>query len=200
MHKGGRQAISGLVFLGILLLYFVLPLSEAYAAKDFLGPLQESKAYELYQGRQESEFSKLLFLLERFQDADAEIVYDGRHFSPKDAARIAKIFLVRKYKDELAEVWLVKWCYKTFKQGEVIWIKLPDGTHKTARELLEKEMQLLAITYEEDKKAALQKAAEAMMPHVTEKVTSQKGAETEAQPQKASPIEDMLVFFSTLLH
>ena len=108
-----------------------------------LTPIPESPAYQQYRNRPVSELSKIIYLIDRFMDSDIEILYDGHYFDAKFSGRVARWFLATHYRKENAEQWIMRWCNTTVPEGNLIWVKLPDGSFLLAREVLLTELKKL---------------------------------------------------------
>jgi len=121
----------------------------SYAIYSGFPDLQESQSYKEFKKRPLSEHSKLIYLIDRFGDADIEIVYDGHYFSAPFVARVTRWFLSRHYKRESAEKWVMRWC-NTSISGNLIWVKLPDGHFRLSREILLSELKALDEAIAED--------------------------------------------------
>ena len=87
--------------------------------------MRDSEAYTALKKRPLSDHSKLVYLIDRFQEADIEILYDGYYFKPPIAAQVARWFLKRYYKDETPRQWIMRWCNQTIFKNELIWVKFP---------------------------------------------------------------------------
>lgn len=152
-----RKAVSTQVFSGLLasalLVLAVSPsLNAALADNNVCGPLRESKAYQQYRLRPVSDFSKLIFLIDRFSTCEIEIVYDGHYFKAAFAARVARWFLATNYKkDTKAREWIMRWCNVTIPQGTPIYVKMPNGKFRLAREILIEEIDDLDRVIQQDK-------------------------------------------------
>ena len=106
--------------------------------------LKQSSAYKRYAQRPKSELSKLLFLMERFRSMEASIVFDGFEYDANKSSRMGKKYLMKNYKKkETAEKWIQLHTYRSPKKGEVIYIKLRNGTYDTLRNALLQEMKAL---------------------------------------------------------
>jgi hypothetical protein len=136
------------MLLPAILLLFSHPVS---AEQDWgLPPLKESNAYQQFKVRPISDFSKLIYLVDRFGSLKIQIKYDGNYFSALFAGRIARWFLQRNYKDEPPHDWIMKWCNQSVPAGNLIWAKMPDGKFRLAREVLLEEMDALEKAMAED--------------------------------------------------
>ena len=106
-------------------------------------PIEESKAYQFYKARPITEYSEVIYLIDRFVDAQVEVVYDGRYFSAKFVSRLARWFLARNYRKETAEQWIMKWCNTSVPAGNLVWVKMPNQKFKLSREILLDELKAL---------------------------------------------------------
>ena len=126
-------------FFAASLCLFIL---QAQAFEMKLPELEESRAFQEYAVRPSSELSKLIYLIDRFKEAEVQIIYDGFHVTAPFAAGVAKWFLSRKYQGQAAERWILQWCDRTFG-GNVIWAKDVRGNYKASREILLTELERL---------------------------------------------------------
>ena len=140
--KGRR--ISCLIAFILLLATLPLPSASALDPLTFgLLPLEQSKAFQQYLTRPETEYSKIIFLIDRFGEAPIEIVYDGNYFNAVFSSKVARWFLGRNYRKETAREWILKWCNVAIFSGNLIWVKLPNGTFVLSREVLLDELKSL---------------------------------------------------------
>lgn len=123
--------------------YFI-PQSHSQTASLELTPLAQSRAFQQFQNRDDSERSKLLFLVDRLSESNIkEIMYEGRAYHPMLVTGIARLYLSRHYEQEPAEGWLSKWCFRTIRKGEPVWVKLANGECVNAKEVLLGELEKL---------------------------------------------------------
>lgn len=109
-----------------------------------LGNLKESQAYAQFLNRPVSEYSKALFLVERFKSLPYEIVYDGHTYKIKAVAGFVTAFLRFNYKkDQLAKHWVLQYANRSMLQNELIMVRLPDGRSYRAGDILIKELESL---------------------------------------------------------
>lgn len=146
---------AGKVFAVLILLFSFLasslPIEAAEpAAASVL--IRETLAYKKFKSRPVSDFSKLIFLIDRFENSGVVIVYDGHQYKSKFAATVARWFLVRNYKKQTVKEWVMRWCNTSVLSGSLIWVKFPDGGFKLSREVLLAEMAALEKIIEEDAK------------------------------------------------
>lgn len=121
-------------------------------------PIKDSFAYKQFMNRKDqSDLSKLIYLIDRFSGTDIQVVYDGISYKSAFAAGVAKWFLARKYSKETVNEWILKWCNRTILAGNLIWVKFPDGATKLSREVLTNEVKALEKLLSEEK---AQKVAE----------------------------------------
>lgn len=135
-----------LILAAILLtaLPFTPVLQAASSASLGLPPLQQSDAFLRFSNRPRTERSKLLFLMDRFEKADMEIVYDGRTYDLVSAARVARLYLTTRYKQETALEWIGKFCYRSRGHGEIVWMRTPSGELHRAADIFKKELETLS--------------------------------------------------------
>lgn len=108
-----------------------------------LPPVKESQAYQMFAKRPASELSKLLYLIDRFKDADVKVIYEGDHYEAAYAAGVAKKFLLKNYHKESAEHWVKTYCHRAEKSGKFILFEAPDGTFRSARDVLMDELKVI---------------------------------------------------------
>ncbi|MBN1688642.1 MAG: hypothetical protein JW893_06040 [Candidatus Omnitrophica bacterium] len=142
-----KRVPIGIIFLGLSLNLFILPhLVTAQTAPVLypgFAPIEESKAYLKFLESPKSDYAKILFLIDRFGEADAEIIYEGYVFSTTFAAHFARQFLSRQYRGETPEKWIMRWCNTSVIKGELIWVRLPNQKYKLSREVLLEEVKVL---------------------------------------------------------
>ena len=114
----------------------------AWAFEASLPSLEKSPAYEQFSRQKASELSKLLFLLNRFREAQVKVVYDGHYYEAPEAVRLAKNYLMKNYRKEKADYWIRKYCYKT-EGGNVILLKDTGGKMKPAQDFALEELAAL---------------------------------------------------------
>ncbi|MBI3306494.1 MAG: hypothetical protein HYZ84_01620 [Candidatus Omnitrophica bacterium] len=140
--------------LGLAVLVFCLVMnstafakSEASSKKSYIfSPVEESRAFQQFKTRPDSDLSRLLFLIDRFGDFNIIIRYDNYDYNAQFAARIARWFIARRYKGETVDKWIMQWCNTSIGTGSLIWVKLPDGNFRLAREVLFDEVKNLNQT------------------------------------------------------
>lgn len=108
-----------------------------------LPPVKESQAYQMFVKRPLSELSRLIYLIDRFKDADVKVIYEGDHYEAEYAARVAKKFLLKNYRKESAEYWIKTYCHRAEKSGKFILFEAPDGSFRSARDVLLDELKVL---------------------------------------------------------
>ena len=114
--------------------------ATAFAA---LPPLLESRAFARYKTRIKTDLSKLIYLLDRFNDPQMEIKIDGNTYRSEMAFPFAKAFLAMNYRKEKAEVWIQKYCYRSPFSNQVMLGCLKDEKCMPGRDLLFNELQEL---------------------------------------------------------
>lgn len=105
--------------------------------------IRDSKAYQKFATRPLSEFSKILYLIDRYGDAKIQINYDAQNYMPQFATTVARWFLARNYKKQTAMQWIRQWCSRSILGNKIIYIKLPDGKFVIARQVLSDELKAL---------------------------------------------------------
>lgn len=153
--------------LGILAAGIILLAASAWAKEyRLLYPgfpkIRDSKAYQKFAVRPLSEFSKILYLIDRYGDSKIQIYYDDQTYMSQFATTVARWFLARNYKKQTAMQWIKQWCSRAILSNKVIYIKLPDGTFVMARQVLSDELEALdEVVIENNRKVAeLQPAPE----------------------------------------
>ena len=135
--------ISVMVVVSVFVLESTLFSSKPFFLYSGVEPLRDSSAYRQFKLRDVSDFSKLVYLIDRFGSTDIQIVYDNHYFKATFAARVARWFLKRNYRKETPQEWVMRWCNTSIPAGNLIWIKLPDGKFRLAREVLFEELAAL---------------------------------------------------------
>lgn len=136
--------ITSLAATFLLCLSFSMQESYGQSAGLELIPMSQSRAFAQFQSRQESELSKLLYLVDRLGESNIkEVVYEGRSYNPLFISGIARMFLGTHYGKESAETWLSKWCYRTVASGQPIWVVLKNGDRLRAKDILLGELNKL---------------------------------------------------------
>ncbi len=145
------QVCAGFLASALLILAASPVSNAALADNKVCGPIRESKAYQQYRLRPASDFSKLIYLIDRFSACMIEIVYDGHYFKAPFAARVARWFLATNYKKETtSKEWIMRWCNTTIPQGTPIYVKFPNGKFRLAREVLLEEIDELDRILKQD--------------------------------------------------
>lgn len=103
--------------------------------------IEESKAYKKFMRRPVSDFSKILYLIDRFSEAQIEVIYEEQAYNVAFATTVARWFLARNYKKETPEEWINKWCSRSVFSNKLIFVKMPDGKYRPAHEILKNEIQ-----------------------------------------------------------
>lgn len=130
---------GAIIFVGALLLS-----GDAVQADDVsLPPIEDSEAYQQFVLRGPSEFSKLLYLLDRFKDTGFGVIYDGYHYDNRQSLTEARRYLARRYqKGESAQRWLTVHAYRS-PGGQIIYLEFPDGKTRPLRDILLEELDAL---------------------------------------------------------
>lgn len=150
MNSLRRSSFQSWAHKGLFLVLFCLTTAAfaqelgTYGLYPGIGKLEDSDAYQQYLLRPRSEYSKLLFLIDRLGVvSDVDVLYDGIHYKMDFIAPFARIFLSRNYHDETAQDWVMKWCNRSVRLSELIWVDLPNRKVKLAREILIGELKAL---------------------------------------------------------
>ncbi len=141
--------ISVMVVISLFVLESALFSSKLFLYSGF-EPARESPAYRQFKLRNISDFSKLAYLIDRFGTTDVQIIYDNHYFKAPFVARVARWFLNRNYRKETPPEWIMRWCNTAIPSGNLIWVKLPDGKFRLAREVLLEELTALEKMIAED--------------------------------------------------
>ncbi|OGW80636.1 MAG: hypothetical protein A3G33_09895 [Omnitrophica bacterium RIFCSPLOWO2_12_FULL_44_17] len=102
----------------------------------------ESRAYQQFQKRPMTELSKLVYMCDRLFDSNVEVLFEDQYYSAKFAAGVSRIFVAAHYRQEKAEDWIKRWG-STSPSGKPVWVKLPDGSFKLAKDVLLAELKEL---------------------------------------------------------
>lgn len=106
--------------------------------------IKESAAYRQYLNRPACEYSKVIYLIERFKNLPYEVVYDGMHYKIKNVAGIVGAFLRFNYKKDCsAKDWVLKYANRSVVRNELILLKLDNGKTYRAGEILLQELENL---------------------------------------------------------
>ena len=129
--------------IAIFFLFLSAGLSQGLQAAGVdagLIPYQESPAYQQYQKRPKSDFSKILYLMERFKGAPLTVVYDQTEYESGVALKYARDYVAKHYHKEDAAKWVGENAYRSVG-GNVIYVKYQDGKKQELREALIKELK-----------------------------------------------------------
>lgn len=144
--------------------------------------LRESKAYKKFSIRTYSEFSKILYLIDRYSDSQILINYEDQNYTAAFSTTVARWFLSRNYKKQTAREWIKQWCSKSIFANKPIFVKLPDGKFLLAREILEAELTELEQAVREN-----QAPQTSLAPAVILTAAPDKIVETKAPVPSPSP-------------
>lgn len=143
-------------------LFLILPaavilfVSPSVFADTSLTSTRESPAYQQFKLRPTSDSSKLIYLIDRFGAIKLQIIYNSHYFSAPFAANVARWFLSRNYKNQTPHEWIMQWCNSSVPEGNLIWVKLPNGKFRLSRDVLIEELKNLERTLSEDRIAESQ--------------------------------------------
>ncbi len=105
-------------------------------------PAETTPAYAQYSRRPSTELSKLIYLIDRFKETALQVLYDGYEYTAPEAARYAKNFLAKNYKEGSADSWVKNHCYRT-EGGSIIYLKDPAGELRPLQDVLLTELETL---------------------------------------------------------
>ena len=84
--------------------------------------LRETKAYKKFSTRTYSEFSKILYLIDRYSDSQVLINYEDQNYTAPFCTTVARWFLSRNYKKQTAKEWIKQWCTKSIFANKTIFV------------------------------------------------------------------------------
>ncbi len=113
---------------------------QAVGVEAGLMPYQESPAYQQYQKRPRNDFSKILYLMDRFKGAPLKVIYDQTEYESSVALKYARDYVAKHYHKENAVNWVRENAYRS-AGGGVIYVKYPDGKKRELREALVEELK-----------------------------------------------------------
>ncbi len=115
-----------------------------------LCPIKESAAYKQFMSRPVSEYSKTLYLIERFKNLPYEVVYDGGTYKIPAVSGMVRAFLRFNYKKEwTAEKWVMKYAHRSLGKNRPILLRLSDGSTYEAGNILLEELANLETARKE---------------------------------------------------
>ena len=106
-------------------------------------PRNLSSAYQHYAQRPKSEFSKLLYLIDRLRENNFEVVYNGRCYQTRPLGSLIKQYLFLNYKNEKAEHWILQHAYRSQTRSCIIYLKDPTGNSLVLKDVLLEELNTL---------------------------------------------------------
>ncbi len=121
--------------------FFALISSSVVFAQ--LGPIEESLAYKRYQSRPQTELSKLIYVMDRFNVPGVEVKVDDSTFSADKVFPFWKVNLRVSYDEEAAEEWIQRYCYRSDDTNEVIYMRTGNEDFKPARDSFLEELNRL---------------------------------------------------------
>lgn len=121
----------------ILTVISFIPLSFTYpdSNSDFFENYQNSDAYKRYISGQQSEFSKLIFMIDSLKNKNLKLISDGHEFNAYDALKDSKKDLLTDYRNEKANYMIQRYFYRS-DSGEIMYLKFPNGELKPLRDVL----------------------------------------------------------------
>ncbi len=124
---------------------------------SFYGPVEGTEAFRQYMMRPRSDYSTLLYLIDRMGVYDLDILYDGYHYKSKFIVPFGRWFLARNYKNQTMDEWIKQWCNRSLKRGELIWVDGPDKKLRLSRDILAAELKALEDAVKNEEAKALTK-------------------------------------------
>ena len=107
-----------------------------------VSPFPESAAAGRYHKRPKSEFSKLLYLIDRLKENDFEVLFNGRAYKTNQVRVLVTQYVLLNYRKETAEQWIQKHAYRSCK-GNIIYLKDPAGNSHILKDVLLEELNSL---------------------------------------------------------
>ncbi len=109
-----------------------------------LPPVHESLAFKQLRQRPKSELSKMLYLIERFKNMNAEVQYNSGRYKIKDISILIQGFILVNFdRKGTAKDWVIQNASYSRTKRNPIWVYLPDGSHCLAKDLLLQELETL---------------------------------------------------------
>ena len=137
-----KLILLGLIILTALGMTVFSRKSMAAGLEILSQPVQETAAFKQYQKQPKSEMAKVNYLFNRLNKAPAKVIYDGHEYEMQEAVKLAKSYFYKHYSKESAQYWIQNYCYKT-DSGNVIFLKLADGSKVTMRDVALQELNIL---------------------------------------------------------
>ncbi len=132
--KQMRVIVTGLI---LMMIFSVPVLAEG------LPPISESRAFQLYRQRSQTELSKLIYLLDRYRNTDYLIHYEGRDFDSRVALQEAKKYLATHYANESATRFIEENAYRPKGGSGILYLKTPKGDMSLLKDVLLSELKAL---------------------------------------------------------
>ncbi len=142
--------LRGLIIFGFFILVSTPTFAANHPEKDTelltptfplgLQSIDKSAAYQDFLRHPISERSKMLYLIERFKDANAEIDYGGHYYKPHDIASFVQMFIATHFdQSETAERWINEYGNRSIPAGDPIWI-CSNGRFYRSKDILIQEL------------------------------------------------------------
>ena len=140
----GAHVLRFMACMVMFLLWIVAPaMGQEYVLYPGFPPLKQSQAFTEFLKSPRNDYAKLLFLIDRFGDADIKVIYNGYEFEALFAAGVARWFLKIYYRGQDPKTWILQWCNRSIPNDELIRVKLPDRRYLLSRDVLSKELAQL---------------------------------------------------------
>lgn len=101
-----------------------------------LEPVGETEAFQQFSQENQTDFAKLIFLMNYYHNADFVIVFDGAEYTPQFAFPFAQIYLFTHYRNEEPAKWIKAHCYRSPFLQNIIYFRYPDGSYEVARDVI----------------------------------------------------------------
>jgi len=139
----------------IAALLFSLLLPGPFLAAYTERPIRDTEAYKQFSQKPQNDFSKMIFLMNYYRDAPFSIIFDGSEYSPEFAFPFAQVYLFTHYRNEKAEKWIKKHCYRSIFGQNIIYLRFPNGRYEPARDVILRDLAQLEEALREDQETKL---------------------------------------------
>ncbi len=126
----------------VVVLFFAVAASTIWAYGS--AALDSSKAYQKFTKRPLNELSKLVFLIDRFEELNVTVVFGNHEYTAEESSRYAKRYLAQHFQNsQSAASWLKLNCYRVPETKDIIYFKGSDKKLTIARDVLLNELAQL---------------------------------------------------------
>ena len=133
-----------------ILSVFILAVSSSFemagaaaSANESLPPFETSQTCRRYTKGNKTELAKLICLIERFQNSEFQIVFDGNTYDANTAIGFGRNYIFRNYRNEQADRWIKIHATHAGGTGRVIYLKYPSGRRRPLEQVLAEELSQL---------------------------------------------------------